>query len=142
MTEFELTCAKVTAEKEQLNAALQALTKRYESLKTLQANAIKNESVLKTTLTKSQSDLLTSESRFQRLKAHAQEQLDAANAEISRIREESSKKSLLLAAKWNLAQTQLQTLQGEYQVCHSQNIKLHTIISELTDSITSSIQVV
>lgn len=137
LSEIELANTRLRTEKAEVEASFQQLHKRYEQLKGLQANAIKNEGVLKQTLGKSQSDLMSSEARFLRLKTHAQAQLDAANAEINRIRDESLKKNLLLAAKLSLAQTQLASLSVEHALSKTENSTLQNIISELCQQVSS-----
>lgn len=138
LSELELANTRLRSERTELEGSFQQLHKRYEQLKGLQVNAIKNEGVLKQTLSKSQSDLMAAEARFLRLKTHAQAQLDAANAEINRIRDESMKKNLLLAAKLSLAQTQLASLSAEHILSKNENQTLQVIISDLCNSVPSS----
>jgi DNA repair exonuclease SbcCD ATPase subunit len=131
LSELEVANTRLRTERQELEGTFQQLHKRYEQLKTLQANAIKNETVLKQTLAKSQTDLMTAEARFLRLKTHAQTQLDAANAEINRIRDESVRKTLLLAAKLSLCQTQLASISVEFDLSKGENQTLQNIVSEL-----------
>lgn len=135
LSELELANTRLRTERAELENTFQQLHKRYEQLKGLQVNAIKNEGVLKQTLAKSQSDLMAAEARFLRLKTHAQAQLDAANAEINRIRDESMKKNLLLAAKLSLAQTQLASLSVEHNLSKNENNTLQKIITELCEGV-------
>lgn len=135
LSELELANTRLRTERAELENTFQQLHKRYEQLKGLQVNAIKNEGVLKQTLAKSQSDLMAAEARFLRLKTHAQAQLDAANAEINRIRDESMKKNLLLAAKLSLAQTQLASVSVEHTLSKNENQTLQKIITELCDGV-------
>jgi DNA repair exonuclease SbcCD ATPase subunit len=138
LSELELSNTRLRTERQEIETSFQQLHKRYEQLKTLQANAIKNEAVLKQTLAKSQADLMAAEARFLRLKSHAQTQLDAANAEINRIREESMKKNLLLAAKLSLCQVQLASLSVEHELSKGENQTLQTIVSDLCSQLQPS----
>lgn len=138
LSELEVSNTRLRTEREEMETSFQQLHKRYEQLKTLQANAIKNEGVLKQTLAKSQADLMSAEARFLRLKTHAQAQLDAANAEINRIRDESVKKNLLLAAKLSLCQTQLASLSVEHELSRGENQTLQNIVSDLCAQINPS----
>lgn len=135
LSELELANTRLRTERQELEASFQQLHKRYEQLKTLQANAIKNEGVLKQTLAKSQADLMTAEARFLRLKTHAQAQLDAANTEITRIREESVKRHVLLAAKLSLTQTQLASVSVEWDLSRVENQKLNSVVADLCEQI-------
>lgn len=138
LSELEVANTRLRSERAELENTFQQLHKRYEQIKGLQVNAIKNEGVLKQTLAKSQADLMAAEARFLRLKTHAQAQLDAANAEINRIRDESMKKNLLLAAKLSLAQTQLASLSVEHNLSKNENSTLHNIITELCNGVSIS----
>jgi hypothetical protein len=135
LSELELANTRLRTERSEMEASFQQLHKRYEQLKTLQGNAVKNEGILKQTLSKSQADFMAAEARFLRLKNHAQTQLDAANAEINRIREESIKKNLLLAAKLSRCQTQLASLQVEHSLVQSENQTLQSVVAELCASL-------
>jgi len=138
LSELEVSNTRLRAERAEMETSFQQLHKRYEQLKLLQSNAIKNEGVLKQALAKSQADLMSGEARFLRLKTHAQTQLDAANAEINRIRDESMKKNLLLAAKLSLSQTQVASLAGEYELSRAENETLQSVVSELCTKIQPS----
>lgn len=129
--DLEVENAKLRGERQEMENSFQQLHKRYEQLKVLQTNAVKNEGILKQALAKSQSDFMAAEARFLRLKNHAQTQLDAANTEINRIRDEGMKKNLLLAAKLSLCQTQLTSISVELQIARTEKDTLESVVSQL-----------
>jgi len=68
---------------------------------------------MKAALAKAQKDLANAETYYHRLKTHAQDQLNKANAEIERILHEKARDSAALTAKICKLETRLAVVEGE-----------------------------
>jgi len=117
-----------------LNTAEQNLVdayKRIEKLKVAIESYKQNEDSLKTTMRDSQQKLLKSEERYNKLKQHASEKIDAANIEIERVRKQKEIDLAGLQAALKKAQNRVSNLEVEISQKTHENRELSQICDEL-----------
>lgn len=117
-----------------LNAAEENLVdayKRIEKLKLAVDTYKGNEENLKTSVKDYQTKLQKSEERYNKLKQHATEKIDAANAEIDRIRKQKEIDLAGIEASLKKSQNRVSNLEVEIAQKGNENKELSQICDEL-----------
>lgn len=128
---------KLAMEKEQVERDLEKtetafsdLHAKYVKVKEVLENYKKNEATLKDALQKGQLAVNVSESRYAKLRAHAEEKIEEANKEIAGVRDQYASKITALEMKVKAQDREILSLKREVdiKVLVGQNIPLlHTI---------------
>lgn len=130
--------SEAVKERDQLQADLTAvetafsdLHRRYEKLKGVVENFKKNEEILKKATTDYQEKLKRSEEKYRLLKKHAEEKIESANIEITRVRKSHESEIAVMKAALKKEQTKSASLEMSLQQKVSENAELTAICDEL-----------
>lgn len=104
---------------------------RYEDGKSALEASRKSEEALKLANSSLQKDLLLSQERYTKVVQHAEEKIQAANVEISKVRSNYEKDMSATKAKFTRAEMQIKTLEKAMEMKQSENKQLTELCDEL-----------
>lgn len=119
-------------------AGQQELKQRYDDMKIISDGFRKNEEMLRKNIDSLSSDLVSSERRYEGLKMHAEEKLEGANQEISRVRSTFEKDISAFKIKLAKAELSISSLQATIDQKTKENKELMNICDELIQKMDAS----
>ncbi|CAH1783010.1 unnamed protein product [Owenia fusiformis] len=121
-----------------VESAFSDLHRRYEKSKLAVEGFKKNEEVLKKTIADFAERLKRQEQRYETLKQHAEEKLEAANDKISEVRKSTHAENIRLGAALKKAELQVQSTDSQLKQKTQECAELTAICDELINKVGDS----
>ena len=128
---------RIQGDFEQLQLSFNDLKSRYEETKLSQETAKRNEESLRTIIASLKNDVLISEERYEKLKAHAESKIEEANQQVSKIREGFENEVSTLKVKLSRSEMKINSLENLVESKTKENEELVKICDELIQKMDS-----
>lgn len=135
LTQLQLEKDQIEADLEKTETAFADLHDKYMKAKEVIDNYKKNEIVLKDAVQKGQLAINVAESRYNKLRSHAEEKIEEANKEIASVRETLQSQVLAAEMKLKTAEQEVKSMQRELALKVQDNSELTAICDELVNKL-------